>query len=85
MELPLALPRSLRVRAARAQAKIQAWLTTPRTIELDQQTLAGMVPQVMQAEFNAAHRAIELRILEDLNPENSAGDAWRDARRGELR
>jgi hypothetical protein len=39
----------------------------------------------MQAEFNAAHQAIELRILEDLNPENSAGDAWRDARRGEFR
>lgn len=80
-ELPLALPRALRVRVSRVQAKIQAFLTTPRAVVLDQQTLIGMIPKPWSAEYERCGELINTCILNDLDPENAAGDAFRDAQR----
>jgi hypothetical protein len=79
--LTRALPRALRVRIAKVQAKIQAFLTTPRGVELDQQTLLGMVPQMWRQEYERLQELVNTRVLNDIDPENANGDAWRLAAR----
>jgi hypothetical protein len=69
------------VRIAKVQAKIQAFLTTPRGVELDQQTLLGMVPQMWRQEYERLQELVNTRVLNDIDPENANGDAWRLAAR----
>lgn len=48
---------------------------------LDQQTLISMIPKPWSAEYERCGELINTCILNDLDPENAAGDAFRDAQR----
>lgn len=78
--LPVALPRPLKTRIAKVQAKIQGYLTQPRAIVLDQQTLIQSIPLAWKNEYADCERLVKAVMLAELDPENANGEAWRDAR-----
>jgi hypothetical protein len=80
-ELPPALPRSLRVKLAKTQAKIQAILTTPTDLVLDDKTKMDRVPWALQRELEQLQDHVRTVIMNDLDPQNLNGDAHRQWQR----
>jgi hypothetical protein len=81
LSMPSSLPRPLRVRIAKVQGKIQEFVTRPREVSLDEQTLLSMVPALWSAEYRRCEELVRTCVLNDLDPQNAAGEAFRDAQR----